>query len=944
MKNIYSVISKIIVILVVVQLTINGSSCHKRKNKAIASQSSAGYIINAPSNLSAILTPPYQADLSWIDNSNNEDGFEIWRSVDSTNYAPLYTLNADVVSYSDTSLLASTTYCYRVRAFNNIGDKSAYSNAVSITTPGEWSLISAGADHVIALKIDGSLWAWGRNDWFQLGLGDTDNRNIPYQISSETDWQRINAGYYHSVSLKSNGSLWGWGRNYEGQLGFGTTLYDGDFIYQIGTESDWSMIAGGFNHTLSVKINRTLWATGFNEKGQLGLNDTNPCSNFTQIGTLSDWINVTAGNEYSSAIKENNTVWTWGSNNTGQLGLGHTNNRSSPCSVGTDSDWNNLSSGDSHTIALKTDSRIWTWGNNTSGQLGLSDYTNRTTPSLLNSATDWQMISAGGFHSLAIKTNGTLFSWGRNNKGQLGLGISSNRNTPCQIGTESTWVKVAGGGYHTVALKNDGSIWTWGENNYYQLGLGDTDNRYSPTQSGINPDIPPITPANLSAILISPSRIDLYWQDKSNNETGFKIERKIDVAGSWIQIANPNANVISYSDTTFSGLTSCYYRIKSFNDFGESAYSNESYIIISGGWLNISAGYEHTIALRSTNTLWSWGKNNKGQLGLGNTANRNSPTQIGIYSAWAIIGTGGYHTLAIRTNNTLWSWGFNDKGQLGIGTTADKTTPVQIGSNSDWISISGGNAHSLSIKTDGSLWAWGNNNWGQLGIGSTSNKLTPIQIGSLSDWSIISAGYDHSLGLKTDPAGGGTIWSWGDNSFGQLGIGLSGSNYNRTTPVKLVTESDWINISAGGYHSMARKSNSTIWSWGFNLYGQLGLGNTNPISTPSQIGTDSDWQIITGYYTHTLGIKNNILYAWGRNDNGQLGLGDTINRPTPTQINSSTDWSIIKTGMYHTITLKIPNGIPYGSSGIIWAWGDNQSGQLGLGDNLDRNTPTLNNY
>jgi alpha-tubulin suppressor-like RCC1 family protein len=197
--------------------------------------------------------------------------------------------------------------------------------------------------------------------------------------------------------------------------------------------------------------------------------------------------------------------------------------------------------------------------------------------------------------------------------------------------------------------------------------------------------------------------------------------------------------------------------------------------------------------------------------------------------------------------------------------------------------VSAGGNYTIAIKTNATLWAWGGNGDGQLGLGYTSDwsnpVKTPTQMGSNSDWSTISAGGSHNIALKNNR----TIWTWGNNSAGQLGLGDTYSP--RTTPTQVGTDSDWDIIMAANSHTITIKTNSTLWSWGYNYYGQLGLGDTELRTTPTQIMSDSDWsKISVGYYYNIALKKNYTIWTWGLNNSGQLGLGDTINRNVPTLV------------------------------------------------------------
>ena len=197
------------------------------------------------------------------------------------------------------------------------------------------------------------------------------------------------------------------------------------------------------------------------------------------------------------------------------------------------------------------------------------------------------------------------------------------------------------------------------------------------------------------------------------------------------------------------------------------------------GWLikNVSA-----VQLRK---LWAWGNNASGQLGLGNTTDRSSPVQVGTGTDWASVDAGDAHTMAIKTTGTLWAWGNNTSGRLGLGNTTNRSSPVQVGTDTDWASASGGATHTLAIKTTGTLWAWGNNAYGRLGLGDFISRLSPVQVGTDTDWESVSAGaLGHTIAKKTN----GSIWSWGNRSDGQGAIPFQ-KTY--TSPVQIGIASNW---------------------------------------------------------------------------------------------------------------------------------------------------------
>ena len=204
-----------------------------------------------------------------------------------------------------------------------------------------------------------------------------------------------------------------------------------------------------------------------------------------------------------------------------------------------------------------------------------------------------------------------------------------------------------------------------------------------------------------------------------------------------------------------------------------------------------SAGHGHNMAIGEDGTLWAWGENHLGQLGLSDTANRYTPTRVGTNADWVHVSAGrGTHTLGIRKdssgNRTLWAWGYNQNGQLGLGDTEDRNTPTRVGTYTDWVHVSAGGTHTMGIREDGegtrTLWAWGDNLTNQLGLGDTAAYSTPTRVMfDTSGWQTVSAGSQHTLAVREDSAGPRTLWVWGRGS----GLGL-GDTAIRTTPTQVM--------------------------------------------------------------------------------------------------------------------------------------------------------------
>ena len=331
-------------------------------------------------------------------------------------------------------------------------------------------------------------------------------------------------------------------------------------------------------------------------------------------------------------------------------------------------------------------------------------------------------------------------------------------------------------------------------------------------------------------------------------------------------------------------------------------YSSPKQVGTSTNWSSISGGAVsfHATALKTDGTLWTWGRNNYGQLGFGNTAAYSSPKQVGVSTTWSSIINGGYHTLAIKTDGTLWSWGLNNCGQLGFGNRTNYSSPKQVGSLTNWLRITAGYYHTIALKTDGTLWTWGKNRLGQLGLGNITYYSSPKQVGNSTDWSSINSGTNHTLAIKTD----GTLWTWGFNGSGQLGLNTAGLYSSYSSPVQVGALTNWSKVSVSDF-SVAIKTDGTLWSWGNNLDGQLGLGNRTYYSSPKQVGALTNWSNIIACWRHDIALKTNgTLWTWGFNNYGQLGLGTSgigSYYSSPKQIGSLTTWSNISGGYSFTI-------------------------------------------
>lgn len=710
-------------------------------------------------------------------------------------------------------------------------------------------------------------------------------------------------------------------------------------------------IASGYNFTVTLAPDGTVWAWGDNVYGQLGNGNNTDSSVPIQVSNLSNIVAIAAGFYHAMALRADGTVWAWGYNGYGQLGQGGSDsaNRNLPVQVGALSGVGSIACGGYTSYAItRPNSALYAWGYNASGQVG----NGATLPganvfSPVSVLSTVRKVTGGGLHALAIRLDGTLYGWGDNGYGQVGDNTSTNRSSPVAVtGVTDKYIDIAAGCWHSIALRTNGSVYTWGNDSKGQLGNGATGSVSQPTANG-----------------------NAAWRVSAGYEHSLIY---------WFYGQTYYAGDLTYGQGLTAGST-----VNDYFQYIGSHYTRPQAVVSGQG--------QHVALVKTSGTILTWGHNSDGQLGNGAISSGTTNTEQSINPRWTLdrfiqVVAGDQHSAALRADGTVWTWGADYDGQLGNDALAvSSSVPVQVTSLSDVIELAAGANHTLALNASGLVSGWGYDQYGQLGDNdsSDSSKFVPVSLASApfgirtigaggyhsyvvaySGCNVYGFGYNgngalalgnYSSPIRTPTSTGlsdvleidggalntvallvnGQMRTSGYGSYGQLGI--NSTSTSNTAQVPWITSGSSspmdsiLSVNAGSYHLTANRSSGNTRAWGYNYAGQVGNGAALPgAAVLAPVGGMTAGKMVSagpfGNFSLVL-YANGTVNAVGEGTNGQLGNNTSASSSSAVGVSGLSNICAIAAGSYHGLALR--------ADGTLYAWGFNSNGVLGTGSSGD---------
>jgi alpha-tubulin suppressor-like RCC1 family protein len=851
--------------------------------------------------------------------------------------------------------------------------------------------VGAGYGHTAVVTSDGHVWVWGQNYYGQLGDGGSVDSAQPQQVPGLSDVVSIAVGSYHTLALKSDGTVWAWGEGSYGKLGDGAGVLRRTPV-STGL-SNIIAIAAGWDHSLAVANDGTVYAWGYNANGRLGDGTTTNRLSPTALTSISGASAVAAGASHTLILKADGTVWSAGLNNTGALGDGTNTNRTSPVQMSGITSGSAVAAGDGFSLVLLSDGTVAATGYNNNGQLGTNNFTWRTTPIVIPNLSNVTAIAAGAKHALARLSDGTVRAWGDNGYGQLGDGTTTQRLVPTAVSTITDITAVAASAFsHSVAVTSDGVVWTFGYNGTGQLGDGTT--AYSTTPLAISGSgyawkvaapsfsvaggtystdrtvtvscvtagatihytVNGVDPTESDPVIASGGTVSVgqtltlkarAWKTGAPTSNLTSATYTMVVANvamspgsttytapitATMSTVTPSATIRYTTDGTTPTATSAVYT----GPLAVATTTSFKTIAMRSGWTSSTVGntvYQMNFGTLSAPSFSAGTGTYTTSVAVSLTAAQAGATIRYTTDGSQPSGTSTIYTGPLTIDHTMTVVARAFHPDYTTSTSASATFTIVAAApilSPAGGSGAAGSAITVTSPTSGATLTYTLNgadpiatdptiaSGGTLGLGTFTLKVrawktgltaSPITTGTFSASStdivpMVAAGTQHSVALKSD----GTVWNWG-------GTRLVPAPFAGTTGMRAV--------AMGDYAILARRQDGTLFTWTLDGFGAwvpaTGTGLTNIIGMAA--GT---W--------HMLALQSDgTVLTWGRNDYGEVGNGTNTTQATPIAVTGLTNVTAVAARGHVSLALK--------TDGTVWAWGENDTNALGDGTSTHRNTP-----
>jgi alpha-tubulin suppressor-like RCC1 family protein len=677
---------------------------------------------------------------------------------------------------------------------------------------------------------------------------------------------------------------------------------------------DVTDLAAGLLHACAVDATGQVWCWGINDYGQLGDNTRIDRSGAVPVaGLAGKAAAVSAGMFNSCALLVDGIVQCWGMHH-----------QERPITV---TGWRGKATAITagrRNCALTDSAEVYCWHDSGPQAIHKSALTEPI-----------RAVTAGYEHVCVLTESGGVRCWGWNYIGQLGDGTRTESETPVQVkGLESGVVAIDTEADTTCALTDAGAVFCWGAG-----PLGDGTRSYSPEPvlvGGLDEAVTALAVSAENSCVHTATGKILCWGNNHFGQVGGGDPTDELSPVALTELAGTVQEVVAGGGYTCARMidhTVACWGGNGFGQLGNGAllHSPQPVYGLDEEITAVQSDFLHTCALSVAKAIYCWGMNDHSQLGDGTEINRARPVRVrGANLRFTAIAVGRFHTCALSEEQAFFCWGKNDRGQLGLGDLVGVPYPIRVWpppTNPPFVQIAAGSTHTCAVADTGELYCWGGNRYGQVGDDTTVDRLSPTKVANLTEAiTTVAAGGAHTCALSAT----GKLYCWGNNLYGQLG---DGTTISRTVPIQVSLPGTVQAVATADSHMCALLTDGAVYCWGNNMDGQLGDGSDEDRVTPTAVQGITEKVTFIGIGTNhsCAGLMSGRLLCWGDNVRGQLGDGTELPRTTPTTVPyASGTFAAMSGGIDHSCALTTDGG--------VHCWGDGGFGRVAHAPNWPPST------